>query len=151
MSAAMAVEPKRMSFKARVNLGGVEYYLGQFPTAEEARQREHEAREEFRRTGAVTSVSVRDRRVPIADHGDVYLWYWSHFQAGRLEATFEESLMIGVMRDAVVERLKSPKARERAEARRWIMSDDRSHIFSFASIADHFSIDVSFAREALLR
>lgn len=137
--------------KVRVQIAGVRYYLGRAPSREAAQRAQESARDEYLRTGHIKAVSLSHRGVgTLRNDGGNRLWYWSHFEAGReREFSFEEKIMAGVTRDAVVEGLSSDDPSRRAEAVRWIRSDAR-HLYAFVTICDYFGIDVDASREALL-
>ncbi len=137
--------------KVRVQIGGVRYYLGRASSREEQVRLQEAARQEYSRSGHIKAVSCSHRGVgTVRNDGGNRLWYWSHFEAGReRELSFEEKLMAGVTRDAVVEGLSSSDPARHAEAVRWIRSNAR-HLYAFVTICDYFGIDVESARETLL-
>lgn len=137
--------------KVRVQIDGVRYYLGRASSRQEQVRLQEAARQEYRRTGHIAAVSCSHRGVgTVRNEGGNRLWYWSHFEAGReREFSFEEKLMAGVTRDAVVDGLSSSDPARRAEAVRWIRKDER-HLYSFVTICEYFGIDVEYARTTLL-
>lgn len=132
---------------ARIQRGGKILYLGRYEDSA-ARRVEAAARGEHARTGRVkVARSVRQAPGCTIHSEDANLWMWAHFISGR-ELTGEQQLML-----AVVESAKSALLSEsriaRTEAERWFRSDERGHLYAFATICDVFDIDPEHARSEL--
>lgn len=146
-------KPKLRS--VRVQYGGRVLYGGRADEPE-ARRREKAMRGQLRETGRATGVkSMRPARGCSTHACDAELWAELDVD----EMTGEQKLMLAVLEDAK-RNLRGGDgltgiARHRAialmrEATRWIMSDDRSFPFAFASICDAIDVEVADARRALL-
>lgn len=124
----------------RVQQAGRVLYLGR-ATEAEARRLEAEARAVLAAGGRVAARSVRQASgcVVQRDPGAPV----------EAERSPEEALMVAVLEDA--ERaLRSRDVRARREAERWFASDDRSHVFAFASICDVLDLDPHRVRRGIV-
>lgn len=130
----------------RVQRNGKIHYLGRAPEAA-ARSIEDAVRGEYARTGRVAgSRTVRQAPGCLTYRDDPLLW-----EAGQdAELSDEMKLMLAVFRDAV-DCLRSNDPRVRLEAQRWFATDDRGHVFAFASICDQVDLDPAIVRRRLLR
>ena len=142
---AMAAVEERTR-PARVQRDGKIHYLGRLPEAE-ARQLEAEARETLAAGGRVAARSIKPSPGCVTHRDDVLLW------AAGVAATDDMpdglKLMLAVLEDAR-RCLRSRDPRERREAERWFASDDRSHLYAFATICEAFGVDPEFARRGVI-
>lgn len=73
------------------------------------------------------------------------------------EASGEKSLMLAVLEDGIrcfqkhrIDRVRHDQTQLANEARKWILTEDWDHLFSFNNICEALSIDPSALRSALL-
>lgn len=124
----------------RVQQHGRVLYLGR-ATEAEARRLEAEARAVLASGGRVAARSVTQARGCVVPHDPTV--------PVPAERSPEEALMVAVLEDA--ERaLRSRDPRERLEAERWFASDDRSHVFAFATICDALDVEPCRVRRAIV-
>lgn len=130
---------------ARIQAGGRLLYFGRRP-ASEARAIESAKRAEYKRTGRVTGARTT-RPAPGYTPPDVDPM---EVAVESDELPKELQLMLAVFEDAC-DCLSSTSAQARLEAERWFASNDRSHIYAFATICDVFGVDVLAARRWVAR
>lgn len=130
----------------RIQHNGRVLYFRRLPEPE-ARKLEAEKRDELARTGRVTGARSMRRASNYVAPGDSWM-----LDLASSDTTGEQRVMLAVLEDALgVLRGGSATPRERVEAECWFASDDRSHLYAFATICEAFNVDPDFVRRKLFR
>ncbi len=150
MSDSGIIEQRPGSFQLRVYANHTEYYIGSYPTIDEAREAKRLALEEITTNGAPQYVYCRARDAGNDYDGDEITWFFDSIRSvsdQRPECRLRFAIIVG----AILDLYRSPGNAESRDARRWITGNTSCpETFTFEYITEMFGLNTKLARRRLL-